>query len=77
MVDAQVVEQHHVRAAQSWHQQSCDEGVERLLWCYRFNPAVTEAVSYLFLYTSVFRYFRPESAISVTTLASGPSRSAT
>src|SRR5438270_10352379 len=27
-------------------------------------------------YTSVLTYFRPESAISVTTLASGPSRSA-
>jgi hypothetical protein len=29
------------------------------------------------LYTSVLKCFRPESAISVTTLAFGPSRSAT
>lgn len=27
---------------------------------------------YLLLYTSVLKYFRPESTISVTTLASGP-----
>ena len=32
---------------------------------------------YRLLYTSVLRYFRPESTISVTTLAPGPSRSAT
>jgi hypothetical protein len=32
---------------------------------------------YLPLYTSVFRYFRPESLISVTTLAFGPRRAAT
>jgi hypothetical protein len=38
------------------------------------NPAEIETASYLFLYTSVLKYLRPESAISVTTLAFGPSR---
>jgi hypothetical protein len=40
-------------------------------------PAVVETESYLLRYTSVLKYVRPESAISVTTLALGPSRSAT
>jgi hypothetical protein len=38
---------------------------------------VIDTVCYLLLYTSVLKYFRPESAISVTTFASGPNRSAT
>jgi hypothetical protein len=49
----------------------------RIAWCYRFNVTMTETVVYLFLYTSVFKYFRPESTISVTTLAPAPSRFAT
>jgi hypothetical protein len=38
------------------------------------NPAAIETVAYLLLYTSVLKYFRPESPIRVTTLAPGPSR---
>jgi len=42
------------------------------LWIWTVKTA-----SYKRLYTSVLRYFRPESAISVTTLAPGPIRFAT
>jgi hypothetical protein len=43
----------------------------------RFGPAVHENAPHVRLYTSVLKYFRPESAISVTTLAFRPSRFAT
>jgi hypothetical protein len=43
----------------------------------RFSYLRLPTGAYLLLYTSVLRYFRPESAISVTTLASGPSLAAT
>src|SRR5271157_6215847 len=43
----------------------------------QLNAAMIETTPYVRLYTSVLKYLRPESAISVTTRAPAPSLSAT